>query len=106
VAEEELTETLLAAPSPTAAAGDALAEAPDEALVSDPPAVQAEVEAAIHEAEEALEPGDEPEREAHLPDEERRPIVQADSREEPPAGTAPGEQGAEDLPEDKPPELS
>ena len=67
--------------------------------------VRAEVEAAVEEAEEALEPGDEPERE-DLPEVERRPIVSVEPSEEPPAGTAPGEQGAEDLPEDKPPEIS
>jgi N utilization substance protein A len=104
-AQAELTDSLLAAPSPTAAAGDALAEMPEESLVQESPADRAEVEAAIEEAEEALEPGDEPERE-DLPDEERRPIVSTEAREEPPAGTAPGEAGADDLPENRPPEIS
>ncbi|HET9250632.1 MAG TPA: transcription termination factor NusA [Candidatus Eisenbacteria bacterium] len=104
-AEAELQDSLLAAPSPTAAAVDALAEMPAEALETESPADRAEVEAAVEEAEEALEPGDEPERE-DLPDEERRPIVSVEPSEEPPAGTAPGEAGAEDLPENKPPEIS
>ena len=104
-AQEEMTESLLAAPSPTAAAGDALAELPPESLEQEPANVRAEVEAAIEEAKEALSPGDEPERD-DLPDEERRPIVNTESREEPPAGTAPGEAGAEDLPENRPPEIS
>jgi transcription termination/antitermination protein NusA len=105
-AKDELEETLLAAPSPTAAAADALAEMPDEAFEAEPPEVRAEVEAAVQEAEKALSPVPEPERVEHLPEEERRPIVTTEPREEPPAGTAPGEQGAEDLPEDKPPEIS
>ena len=79
---------------------------PDEAFEADPPQVRAEVEAAVQEAEKALSPVPEPERVEHLPEEERRPIVTTEPREEPPAGTAPGEQGAEDLPEDKPPEIS
>jgi N utilization substance protein A len=105
-AKEDLEDTLLAAPFPTAAAADALAAMPEEALEVDPPAVRAEVDAALHEAKKILDPGPEPERAEHLPEEERRPIVRTEPREEPPAGSAPGEQGADDLPESKPPEVN
>jgi N utilization substance protein A len=105
-AREEMSDTLLAAPSPSAAAGDALAEMPAEAMEQEPPAVRAETEAALRESEEALSPGDEPERDEDLPREQRRPMVDTQTHEEPPAGTAPGEQGAEDLPEKRPPEIT